>query len=391
MSPSAYTGYHIKRYEYLTVDGFGRHAHDESQQHARSKLEPQEKIQEIVYLNAGSLLANYDAISVLIATLKPLVVCLSETHVTESICESEIAVTGYQVVRCDSVSRHTGGVTVYVRNDCKYCVQQNVSYEMNYWFLLLKIKVLNNAINLGCLYHSPNASHNVFLEFFENFLENVDLTQIYVVVGDFNIRWDLPEDTSTKKLATISKFAGFKQFVNFLTRITYESSSIIDLVFSNDYDIDTFPIDSKISDYETIALNLNLEHPVNNKMISYRNLDFHKISLEIIDYDWMYGSGNVNMVFENFFQNINTVLNNVCPQIHKIEKLHNKKWVNGAVKAAINDRNLANNKFLMTRSHDDWLNYKMKRNYAVGAMRLAKKQFYENKIDQARVEDSGDK
>nr|CAI5821187.1 unnamed protein product [Callosobruchus analis] len=152
----------------------------ESQQHARSKLEPQKKNQEIVYLNARSLLANHDTISVLIASLKPLVVCLSETHVTESICESEIAVTGYQVVRCDSVSRHTGGITIYVRNDRKYRVQQNVSYEMNYWSLLLKTIMLNSAINLESIYHSPNASHSVFLEFFENFLENVYPAQIYI-------------------------------------------------------------------------------------------------------------------------------------------------------------------------------------------------------------------
>nr|CAI5828835.1 unnamed protein product [Callosobruchus analis] len=114
----------------------------------------------------NSFLANYDTISVLIATLKPLVVCLSETHLTQLICESEIAVTGYQVVRRDSVGRHTGGVTICVRNDCKYRVQQNVSYEMNYWFLLLKIIMLNSAVNLGCIYHSPNASHSVFLEFY---------------------------------------------------------------------------------------------------------------------------------------------------------------------------------------------------------------------------------
>nr|CAI5818364.1 unnamed protein product [Callosobruchus analis] len=51
-----------------------------------------------------------------------------------------------------------------------------------------------------------------------------------------------------------------------------------------------------------------------------------------MDYDWMYGSGDVNMVFENFFQKINTVLNNVCPQIHKREKLNNKEWVDDAVR-----------------------------------------------------------
>nr|CAI5828834.1 unnamed protein product [Callosobruchus analis] len=41
-------------------------------------------------------------------------------------------------------------------------------------------------------------------------------------------------------------------------------------------------------------------------MITYRNLDFHKVSLAIIDYDWMYGSGEqraMRLAKKQFYEN----------------------------------------------------------------------------------------
>nr|CAI5824553.1 unnamed protein product [Callosobruchus analis] len=94
------------------------------------ELGTQGRNQNIIYLNAGSLLSNFEKISELVVTLELLVVCLSETHVTDLIFDGEIAITGYEIIRISS-----------------------------------------STINLGCMYHSPNAGHRLFCDFFEHLLK----------------------------------------------------------------------------------------------------------------------------------------------------------------------------------------------------------------------------
>lgn len=50
---------------------------------------------------------------------------LSETHVTEDIDDCELVINGYKLERCNSRSRHTGGVVMYIRNSIKH-------YQLNY-------------------------------------------------------------------------------------------------------------------------------------------------------------------------------------------------------------------------------------------------------------------
>ncbi|KAK9759293.1 7tm Chemosensory receptor [Popillia japonica] len=62
-----------------------------------------------------SLIANFELIQIAIEKYNPVIVMLSETHVTEEILDSEISIKGYNILRCNSYSRHTGGVIMYVK------------------------------------------------------------------------------------------------------------------------------------------------------------------------------------------------------------------------------------------------------------------------------------
>lgn len=61
----------------------------------------------------------------LLEKFKPKVLLLTETHITDEIGDHEINISGYELVRCISDSRHTGGVIAYVINTTAYSIRCN--------------------------------------------------------------------------------------------------------------------------------------------------------------------------------------------------------------------------------------------------------------------------
>lgn len=90
----------------------------------------------------------------------------SETRITSDILDSEIDIEGYISVRCNSHSRHTGGVVAYVRKDIRFKEMLNNSFDKNIWFLTIEIKNSEMKGIYTVIYHSPSASDALFLKHF---------------------------------------------------------------------------------------------------------------------------------------------------------------------------------------------------------------------------------
>lgn len=86
-------------------------------------------------------MANFDEIHNFIIAVNPVAVCISETHLTQTIYDSEVEIDGYNLIRSDSNSRHTGGVLIYVRSDVTIVSVCKKSLEKNYWFLFVKVRL----------------------------------------------------------------------------------------------------------------------------------------------------------------------------------------------------------------------------------------------------------
>lgn len=212
-----------------------------------------------VYINSESLPNNFECLEMLMERMSPLMVFCSETCLTEKIADSEISVIGYRTVRCDSHSRHTGGVAIYVRENILFETILNLSIDRNVWYLSIKIK--RGGVNgiYSVLYHSPNSSHSNFLTYFEQILnENVDSEMMNTIIGDFNI--DLMKSPYADRLVRLCESHAIKQRVNFVTRSTNMSETRIDLCFSNEDRVSCLALEKeRISDHETIAGNIRNE------------------------------------------------------------------------------------------------------------------------------------
>lgn len=173
----------------------------------------------------------------------------------------EIKMENYRLERCDSHTRHTGGVAVYIQQCIDYKVILNTCYSNNIWCIVFQIK---NCLLKGLyivLYRSPSSSVPLFLNVFENLCQSyVDPSKMCVTMGDFNI--DVSKiSTYSKKLSDIITDSGQQQIVDYYTRVTSSSNTIIDLVITNTPSIKTNKSEDKISDHETIEVKLPVYKP----------------------------------------------------------------------------------------------------------------------------------
>lgn len=153
---------------------------------------------------------------VLIKEKKPIMICLSETRLTDDINEQEIAIKGYNVIRCDSHTRFTGGVLIYIRKRIQYEIITSLFTEGN-WFLSIRVLKGFRTGNYGVVYHSPSSSDSSFLNLFEEWYENhFSPEKLTIIVGDFNI--DLSKTTTySNRMIQIINNNGLKQTVNDFT------------------------------------------------------------------------------------------------------------------------------------------------------------------------------
>lgn len=188
-------------------------------------------------------------------------IILSETCVTPEIEDNELFLKNYNINRCDSESRHTGGVIIFVNERWQTETLQVLSINKDIWWLSLRVFCETYSFMLVALYRSPSCSKSVFCEKFIEWVDELnERSDEILIVGDFNIDWFQSNDVYKKNIERYVKRNGLKQLVNSPTRITKSSKTLIDFVITNSKKITvkTAP-DFKITDHESVLININIK------------------------------------------------------------------------------------------------------------------------------------
>ena len=338
---------------------------------------------EIVYLNIAGLSTNYVALRHLVETKRPNLVFLAETHIVEAEAFDQYNIPGYRVAFCLSHSRHTGGVAIYAKESIKFNIRSNESVENN-WFLGISVERGMTIGNFGVVYHSPSSSDQRFLEILDNWWDSfIDLSKLNVIAGDFNIDWlNEPNSNQLKQLAI---FCNLKQTVSQVTRISRHSRTLIDHVFSNFEKVhSSTEADFKISDHETIFVYIendqNHDDRVNIKcwnryskqalsQLVSRSLDCHPITGTLdhkaaVLIDTLKECTN-KLVFEKSVD-INSANSWYSLDLVRLKRERDKKY----------------KKFHRSNSNDDWNRYTTARNVYSRALKKARCEYIQRKIDQ---------
>ena len=182
-----------------------------------------------------------------------------------------IDIEGYKLIRADHPDNiKRGGVCIYYKESLPVqIINQHYLKEA----LLLEMSYNNKKVIVSVIYRSPSQSTDEFDSFlsnFENFLNDINKRKpsLSVVTGDFNSRssswWSKDTDTiEGLKLFSLTSSNGLSQLINEPTHIQTNSTSCIDLIFT---------------DQENLCVNSGVHsslHPYCHNQIIYFSFDLN--------------------------------------------------------------------------------------------------------------------
>lgn len=109
-----------------------------------------------LYLNIGGISANFNQLEVLCLEEEFDFICLTETHLTVELSDAEFMLKNYNLVRCNSTSRHTGGVCFYIKKNWKVKVIECTGIDKQIWWSTIEIQNKNIKYILIGIHRSPD-------------------------------------------------------------------------------------------------------------------------------------------------------------------------------------------------------------------------------------------
>lgn len=215
------------------------------------------------------------------------ILCLCESRVNNEQSDNEININGYDIWRCDRVSRQGGGCVIYT----KKC--PNIKYELilsensnNFELIILRAKPFNsNPFLIGCLYRPPNTNAENDAIILDTLREHID---VEVIIGG-DINKDMLNDINRQWFRRLEDL-GLKQIITEPTRIAMDSISCIDHIYINTnrniHSYGTLP--HQISDHKPVYVKRKLNTGCIQKsnfhnIIEYndwKSIDFNELSYD---------------------------------------------------------------------------------------------------------------
>jgi len=258
--------------------------------------------------------------------------------------------------------------------------------EPNCWAAAVEVKEKWYKSVIMVVSHSPSASDADFMNFLVNIVEDLIVKKECIVVGDFNIDI-MVSSFYSRKLQTIMNSMGMKQYINKPTRITKQSSSIIDLVFSNKEIEVNVMYEPMVTDHACLRIEQR-GSSLENKYREYTARDYSEFNAERFVETLKNGlehnrNRNVSERAGNLVGNMIQALNTVAPkkQFKIPRRWKGKRWFNDEIKKAAIRRDEIYKKAIYENTELNWSHYKRERNTVVKLIRDMKKKYYENMID----------
>lgn len=327
-----------------------------------------------------------------LCTVRPDVICLSETHITDEISDHEISFENYNIIRTNTENCRTGGVITYIQKYLKYKIITEYIIDGT-WINIVQLNVKNKLIICN-VYRSPRSNISNFcdkiIKLADRYIGNNNL----IILGDFNI--DVSKERNySKKIIRELGILGLQQKINKPTRTTLTSNTIIDLVFTN-LKLNTDVLETpKISDHNIIKLELPTFNDKNVIMdVIYRRnykmldddefkkqltLNFNKISFK----NDLVNEQDFNQSVNQIIEKINATLDITAPISKKIinYKWLNKPWIDRIVIDKMKERDRAFIFAKLSKPPVDLNEYQKLRNEVVKQLKNNKRKYFEKTID----------
>ena len=183
---------------------------------------------------------------------------------------------------------------------------------------------------------------------------------------------------------------GFKQLIKKPTRITENTSTIIDVLLTNSPEnvVRTDVITTNFSDHEMIgAIRKKCQHKYQPKTIhsrNFRNYNKENVKIEIgnINFDPLFAYANPTDVGNFLKELLVNVANTHVPFTMKTIKGKPCPWLNEDIKRKMNYHDALNRKALKTKMKENWEVYKRQKNRVNNIIKNAKISYHKNLLEE---------
>ena len=249
--------------------------------------------------NIRRLDAHYEGLCEILDSHRDIdFIFLSETDTTEEE-EKQYAIDGYKHFIRSRKNGEGGGVA--------FCIKERIKWDRRYDLeskniecLWVEMFIKKSQIFLMCsLYRPPNSSEYLSKDFETDFNDmiikaNTSSKEI-IIMGDCNADYNKKDDC--KEFKKVLLLNGFTQMIKSPTRVTKDSSTIIDIIASNNESNikDTVTIPTSLSDHFMVGSLRRLNHrkflPKEVKFRDYSkyNVDTLVQQLTAVDWSIIYG------------------------------------------------------------------------------------------------------
>ena len=277
----------------------------------------------LIHLNINSLLSKIDELREIAKKTRATVIGITESKLDGSVLDGEINIDGYELVRSDR-NRHGGGVACYIRNDISFSVRGDFSSEIENIFLDILLPK-TKPILIGILYRPPDQS-----KFLDNLSTSISQTcsfneQEVYILGDLNINLINSQKHTPNGIKRYKEFCslhGIEQLLTLPTRITNNSSSLLDHILTNSADrISQFGIvNVGLSDHQLIyctrkitRTRLNTHKYVKMRSLKYYSEDLYVKKLKEIDFPDYSNFKDINEAYSDFTGKVASVIDEIAP------------------------------------------------------------------------------
>ena len=265
---------------------------------------------------------------------------------------------GYKLIRADHPNNiKRGGVCIYYKESLPVRV---ISIPYFNEALLLEMSCNNKKVMVSVIYRSPSQTNDEFDTFLSNFqmlLNDINNRKpsLSVVTGDFNSRcsswWS--NDINTReglKLLSLTSSNGFTQLIHESTHIQANSSSCIDLVFTDQPNLSVnsgvhaslHPNCHHQITHSNFNLNIYYPPPYQRLIWDYQKADANIIrkALDSVNWERLFDGKNINAQVISLNETILNVFQNYVPNKYITIDDKDPVWMNEIIKSKIKTKNL---------------------------------------------------
>ena len=350
----------------------------------------------VLHLNIRSLQKNFDEFQSLIDNMKnkPHVILVTESWLDPSLSQSYM-LKNYRLEVSSQTELRGKGVAMYIADSLTYSRRGDLeSNTKEVQSIFIEIRVSHKTIIIGALYRSPSFPASAFLDPFEETLDKVNNEcKLCLLGGDFNfdILKHNTDDTSSNFVNLLAS-SGFLPCISLPTRITSQSSTLIDNFFCNDLSLveSSTVLLNDISDHLPICAQISMKTNIQTKSAkTCSKFDFRKIDTL---------NKNLSIKLSEFHNSTNAenashlLIGTISKEIEKLSTKSMSRrsapiqpWISYSLLRCINRKNYLHKKFVHSPSEANHSLFKNYRNALKKLIRTAKVQYFQRKINDVKI------